>query len=136
MPISDPILASPSDSLQIAKIHVESTKNSEVTKIVNGTADLNEMVTVLAIMSRPFNRYLVIKDTDTNEIISYVDWVLPHTKEGEAELRTFKAAFKGPRPPEGMDIAINKEFGEKIDAMRKAILGDPARRHYRMVTQR
>lgn len=136
MPLSDPILASPEDSLQIAQVHVEATIESTISKLARGTADVGDGVKRAAIVfgadiQRPFNRYLVIKDTDTNAIVSYVKWVIPCTKEeAEEESASFKASFKAPPRAEGVNVALNDEFMEKIEILRKDILGDPARLHY------
>lgn len=137
MPISDPIPASPEDSLQIARVHIESTKNATISKIANGTSDPEERIKYLAItfeadLQRPFTRYFVIKDTETNTIVSYVKWVIPHSKEeAEEESAAFKASFTPPPRPEGVNVATGQEFMEKVEVLRKTILGDPAKPHYR-----
>jgi hypothetical protein len=82
MPISDSIPASPEDSLQIARVHIESTTNSTISKIASGTSDPEERIKYLAItfgadIQRPFTRYFVVKDTETKNIVSYVKWVIP-----------------------------------------------------------
>jgi hypothetical protein len=143
MPISDPSSATSSTAQAIAGLLLQALAEGSASSTLISTIGVEKMRAHLEAcmpyeIERPFKRYLVIKDTETNQIISYVTWALPHSaaelnseaKEFQEKISKLREEGKLPQRPEGMNTELGKVFGEKVGAMRDRVLGQESRPHY------
>ncbi|KAH8599060.1 hypothetical protein B0O99DRAFT_34298 [Bisporella sp. PMI_857] len=141
MPISEPILATSADGPAIALLHRRSTEETGLSHLVLAHADPSEWAayssaSIALSVSRKFNRYLVVKDTETGEIISYANWVVPHSEaEAEEEEREFgekvmrlREEGQLPARPGGINMELDQIFQAEIARLRSVLGEGEARR--------
>jgi hypothetical protein len=129
MGITEPLLATDADCAQIARVHIqpESKTVSALTTMVSGTAGPEATITYITAqlqrsITSTYSKYFVIKDTETGEVISYANWVLPHSAQDELEEKSRLAALPILYRPEGMNLELRGEFMEKVLNMRETCL--------------